>query len=72
MQDAYIKSFNGNFRDEFVNGHGLARLACVGVVIASYSYDYSEGRPKSALNYFFAAKFAAEHRAAADILAALR
>lgn len=71
-QNAYIESFNGKFRDEFLNEHWFTTLAQARVLIAAWRQDYNETRPHSALNYLSPAEFAAKHRAAAVVPAALQ
>jgi putative transposase len=71
-QNAYIESFNGKFRDECLNEHWFTTLAQARAVIAAWRQDYNETRPHSALNYLSPAEFAAKHRAAAVVPAALQ
>jgi putative transposase len=71
-QNAYIESFNGKFRDECLNEHWFTTLAQARTLIAAWRQDYNETRPHSALNYLSPAEFAAKHRAAAVVPAALQ
>jgi putative transposase len=71
-QNAYIESFNGKFRDECLNEHWFTTLAQARAVIAAWRQDYNGTRPHSALNYLSPAEFAAKHRAAAVVPAALQ
>ncbi|MBB5420726.1 transposase InsO family protein [Paraburkholderia sp. JPY171] len=65
-QNAYIESFNGKFRDEYLNSHWFTSLSHARAVIAAWRLGYNEERPHSALNYLSRAQFAAKHRATAD------
>ena len=63
MQNGYIESFNGKFRDECLNEHYFVTLAEARVRIASWRLDYNERRPHSTLGYLTPAEFAARCRA---------
>ncbi len=62
MQNAYIESFNGRFRDECLNEHWFSSLAEARVLVAAWRRDYNESRPHSALDYQTPAEFAARFR----------
>ena len=47
-QNAWIESFNGRFRDEFLNGHQLDSLLEAKVLIEDWRIDYNTNRPHSA------------------------
>ena len=49
MQNAYIESFNGSFRDECLNLHWFGSLADAREVIEEYRQDYNQVRPHSSL-----------------------
>jgi putative transposase len=49
MQNAYVESFNGRFRDECLNEHWFADLAEAREVIEEWRQDYNEVRPHSSL-----------------------
>ena len=55
-QNAYIESFNGKFRDEWLIEHWFETLAH-----AAWRHDYNEVRPHSNCNRMPPAKFAALH-----------
>jgi putative transposase len=62
MQNGYIESFNGKFRDESLNEHWFESLAQARAVIAAWRQDYNEVRPHSSCGRMPPAKFAALHR----------
>jgi putative transposase len=66
MQNGYIESFNGKFRDECLNEHWFETLQQAKAAIASWRQDYNEVRPHSSCNRIPPAKFAALHRQHAD------
>ena len=63
MQNGYIESFNGKFRDECLNEHWFTSLAQARAVIAEWRRDYNEVRPHSSCGRIPPANFAANHRA---------
>jgi putative transposase len=62
MQNGYIESFNGKFRDECLNEHWFETLPQARAVIAAWRQDYNEVRPHSSCHRMPPAKFAALHR----------
>lgn len=50
-QNAYGESFNGRFRDEFLNPHSFAGLYEARVMTESWRKDYNGERPHSSLGY---------------------
>ena len=62
MQNAYIESFNGRFRDECLSQHWFASLSHMRSVIDAWRDDYNHHRPHSALGYQPPAAFAASCR----------
>lgn len=62
MQNSYIESFNGKFRDECLNKHGFTTLAEALGVIADWRRDYNQVRPRSSCGYIPPAQFAAQYR----------
>ena len=64
VQNAYIESFNGRFRDECLNEHWFSSLHEARVLIERWRRDYNEVRPHSALRYQTPAEFAAAHTGA--------
>jgi len=63
VQNAYVESFNGKFRDECLNEHWFANLAHARAVIGAWRRDYNEKRPHMSLGYETPAEFAARYRA---------
>ncbi|TCZ86060.1 hypothetical protein EYQ95_18705 [Lysobacter sp. N42] len=62
MQNGYIESFNGKFRDECLNEHWFTSLAQARDVITEWRRDYNEVRPHSSCGRIPPAQFAANHR----------
>lgn len=62
VQNAYIESFNGKYRDECLNEHWFTSLQQAREIIAKWRQDYNEARPHSALNYKTPSEFSAEFR----------
>lgn len=62
MQNGYIESFNGKFRDECLNDHWFTTLPQAREVIAGWRRDYNEVRPHSSCGRIPPAQFAANHR----------
>ena len=50
-ENGYIESFNGKFRDEFLNGEIFFTLKEAQVLIESWRQYYNEKRPHSSLGY---------------------
>jgi len=61
-QNAYIKSFNGKFRDQCLNDQNFTNLAHARALIAQWRRDYNEARPHSSLERMPPAEFAALYR----------
>ena len=69
IQNAYVESFNGQFRDECLNEHGFANLAEARQIIEAWRCHYNEVRPHSALGYQTPAAFIQQgHRQKRDLL----
>jgi putative transposase len=62
MQNGYIESFNGKFRDECLNEHWFETLPQARVAITTWRKDYNEVRPHSSCQRMPPARFAALHR----------
>ncbi len=58
VENAYIESFNGKFRDECLNQHWFTSLAHARDVIEGWRKDYNEVRPHSSLGNDTPAAFA--------------
>jgi len=59
MENGYVKSFNGRFRDECLNENWFTDLADAREKIADWKQDYNERRPHSSLQYRTPMEFAA-------------
>ncbi len=62
MQNGYIESFNGKFRDECLNEQWFDSLPQARSTISTWRQDYNEVRPHSSLGRIPPAKFAELHR----------
>ena len=62
VENAYIESFNGKFRDECLNEHWFVGLDHAREVIEAWRLDYNDVRPHSALDNLTPAAFAAAAR----------
>lgn len=49
IENAYVESFNGKFRDECLNEHWLLNMVDAQIVIEAWRLDYNLVRPHSAL-----------------------
>ena len=49
IENAYIESFNGKFRDECLNEHWFVNLVDAKAAIEAWRVDYNTVRPHSAL-----------------------
>ena len=59
MQNAFVESFNGKFRDECSNEHWFVSLEDARVKIEAWRREYNESRPHTALGHVRPAEFAA-------------
>nr|WP_234055274.1 MULTISPECIES: IS3 family transposase [unclassified Xanthobacter] len=59
MQNGFVESFNGRFRDECLNETLFSNLAQARATISSWKEDYNLNRPHSALGHRSPAEFAA-------------
>ena len=62
MQNGYIESFNGKFRDECLNEQWFETLHQARLVIGSWRQDYNEVRPHGTIGRIPPARFAELHR----------
>jgi putative transposase len=62
MQNGYIESFNGKFRDECLNEQWFETLQQARTAIAAWRQDYNQVRPHSSCNRMPPASFAEQHR----------
>lgn len=61
VQNAYIESFNGKFRDECLNQHWFFNLDQARVEIENWRKDYNQNRPHSSLRMKTPNEFAKEY-----------
>lgn len=59
IENCFVESFNGKFRDECLNTHWFNSLAEARRIIAAWRLDYNHVRPHSSLNNATPAEFAA-------------
>lgn len=62
-QNGYVESFNGRFRDEFLNQQVFLSLRDAQIRIGSWRREYNEERPHSSLKYRTPHEFKREWRA---------
>jgi len=60
VQNAFIESFNGKFRDECLNQNWFRSLAETRQIIEAWRVDYNTARPHSSLGYRTPEEFARE------------
>ena len=60
VQNAYIESFNGKFRAEFLSQKKFGAVAEVRTAVTEWLRYYNEVRPHSSLDYFSPKEFAAQ------------
>jgi putative transposase len=60
MENGYVESFNGRFRDECLNENWFRDLADAREKIVQWKQDYNEKRPHSSLQYRTPVEFAAQ------------
>lgn len=58
MENGYIESFNGKFRDECLNSHWFMSMEDARQLIEEWRCDYNEARPHSSLGQLTPADFA--------------
>jgi putative transposase len=62
VQNAFIESFNGKFRDECLNEHWFLTMQEAQVVIEAWRREYNEQRPHSALGDVTPMEFIHNHQ----------
>ena len=62
MQNGYIETFNGKFRDECLNEHWFETLHQARIATAIWRQGYNEVRPHSSIGRIPPARFAELHR----------
>ena len=58
MQNAFVESFNGRLRDEFLNETLFSTLAQARMALAAWKADYNRSRPHSQIGWKTPAEFA--------------
>jgi putative transposase len=61
VQNAFIESFNGKFRDECLNEHWFTNIADARQKIETWRRDYNAVRPHSSLGYLAPNEFLKKH-----------
>ncbi|WP_155402205.1 IS3 family transposase [Ralstonia solanacearum] len=61
VENAYIESFNGRFRDECLNEHWFVSMRHARQLIEEWRIEYNTERPHSSLGYLTPAQFAQGH-----------
>jgi putative transposase len=61
MQNGFIESFNGKFRDECLDQHLFTAFDDAMTIIADYRHHYNTARPHSSLNNLTPLEFAAQY-----------
>jgi putative transposase len=61
VENAYIESFNGRFRDECLNEHWFMTMRHARSLIESWRIEYNTERPHSSLGYLTPEQFAQAH-----------
>ncbi len=62
IQNAFVESFNGKFRDECLNEHWFLNLQEARERIETWRQHYNSERPHSSLNYLTPNEFANQHK----------
>ncbi|MDF3104524.1 integrase core domain-containing protein [Burkholderia semiarida] len=68
VENAYIESFNGRFRDECLNEHWFVSMRHAKRLIEEWRIEYNTERPHSSLGYLTPAQFARAHDAKQQFL----
>ncbi|MBO3034991.1 IS3 family transposase, partial [Burkholderia pseudomallei] len=68
VENAYIESFNGRFRDECLNEHWFVSMRHAKQLIEEWRIEYNTERPHSSLGYLTPAQFARAHDAKQQFL----
>jgi putative transposase len=71
VENAYIESFNGKFRDECLNENRFLSLQQARQIIETWRKDYNEVRPHSSLNNLTPQEFARQQQTVTSLQTAL-
>jgi putative transposase len=63
IENAFIESFNGRFRDECLNVHQFASIADAQTKIEAWRLDYNQRRPHGSLGHLTPSEFVAQRQA---------
>jgi putative transposase len=66
VQNAYIESFNGKFRAEFLNQKQFRGINQIRIAVKKWVQHYNEDRPHSSLDYLTPKEFAAQEKNVLD------
>jgi len=58
VENCYVESFNGKFRDECLNEHWFLNIAHARQIVEDWRMDYNQVRPHSSLNNLTPKEFA--------------
>jgi len=58
VENAFVESFNGHFRDECLNEHGFVSMRHARNLIEQWRIEYNTERPHSSLGYWTPVQFA--------------
>lgn len=61
IENGFVESFNGKFRDECLNQNQFVVLTEAAVIIEAYRREFNDKRPHSSLNGLTPAQFAERH-----------
>jgi len=61
VQNAFIESFNGRFRDECLNEHWFLSLADARRIVEDWRFDYNQNRPHSSLGNLTPQEYLADY-----------
>ncbi len=70
IENAYVESFNGKFRDECLSEHWFVSLVDAKAVIEAWRIDYNARRPHSWVGHLTPNEFVAERQAERTAVAA--
>lgn len=51
MENGYIESFNGKFREECLNQNWFQNISEASIIVEQWGEDYNNNRPHSSLEY---------------------
>ena len=69
IQNCFIESFNGTFRDDCLNMHWFLSIADASRTIEAWRVDYNEVRPHSSLGRLTPAEYRQQHQQREEVLA---